>query len=106
MDQGLIDTLARQHIGLDETNVAQAFAQREPVQIADLKEQPPSAVNDIILRAGFRALLVAPLLRGEEMLACWWSAAARLVPSRRILSTYQDFCGAVSGSNRERALIP
>ena len=67
MDQELIDTLARQHIGLDETNVAQALAQREPVQIADLKEQPPSAVNEIILRAGFRALLVAPLLRGEEM---------------------------------------
>jgi len=67
MDQELIDTLARQHIGIDETNVAQALAQREPVQIADLKEQPPSAVNEIILRAGFRALLVAPLLRGEEM---------------------------------------
>ena len=67
MDQELIDTLARQHIGIDETNVAQALARREPVQIADLKEQPPSAVNEIILRAGFRALLVAPLLRGEEM---------------------------------------
>ena len=67
MDQELIDTLARQHIGIDETNVAQALAQREPVQIADLKEQPTSAVNEIILRAGFRALLVAPLLRGEEM---------------------------------------
>ena len=87
MDQELIDTLTRQHIGLDETNVAQALAQREPVQIADLKEQPSSAVNEIILRAGFRALLVAPLLRGEEWLACWWSAAARLVPSRRIPST-------------------
>ena len=67
MDQELIDKLARQHIGIDEMNVAQALAQREPVQIADLKEQPPSAVNQIILRAGFRALLVAPLLRGEEM---------------------------------------
>ena len=67
MDQELIDTLARQHIGTGETNVAQALAQREPVQIADLKEQPSSAVNEIILRAGLRALLVAPLLRGEEM---------------------------------------
>ena len=37
MDQGLIDTLARQHIGLDEANVALALAHREPVQIADLK---------------------------------------------------------------------
>ena len=67
MDQELIDTLARQHIGIDETNVAQALAQREPVQIADLNEAAPSAVNEIILRAGYRALLVAPLLRGEDI---------------------------------------
>ena len=67
MDQGLIDTLARQHIGLDEANVALALAQREPVQIADLNEAAPSAVNEIILHAGYRALLVAPLLRGEDI---------------------------------------
>ena len=45
----------------------QALAQPEPVQIADLKDQPTSAVNEIILRAGFRALLVAPLVRGEDV---------------------------------------
>src|SRR5262249_28106870 len=31
------------------------------------REGAPSAVNEIILRAGFRALLVAPLLRGENI---------------------------------------
>ena len=67
MDQELIDKLTRQHIGLDETHVAQALAQHEPVQIADLNVAAPSAVNDIILRAGYRALLVAPLLRGEAI---------------------------------------
>jgi signal transduction histidine kinase len=67
MDQKLIDTLARQRIGLDETTVALTLAQREPVQIADLKEQPSSAVYEIILQAGFRAVLVAPLLRGGEI---------------------------------------
>jgi signal transduction histidine kinase len=67
MDQELIATLARQRIGLDETTVAQAFAQREPVQIADLTHQPSSALYEIILRAGFRAVLVAPVLRGEEI---------------------------------------
>jgi two-component system, NtrC family, sensor kinase len=67
MNQELIDTLARQRIGLDETTVAQAFSQREPVQIADLTQQPSSALYEIILRAGFRAVLVAPLLRGEEI---------------------------------------
>jgi len=67
MDQELIDTLGRQRIGVDETTVAQALAQREPVQIADLKQGPSSALYEIILRAGFRAVLVAPLLRGEEI---------------------------------------
>ena len=67
MDQELIDTLARQHIGLDDSNVAEALTQREPVQIADLRERAPLPVNEIILRAGFRALLVAPLLRGEDI---------------------------------------
>ena len=67
MDQELIDALTQQHIGLDEPNVAQALAQREPIQVADLQEEAPSDLNEITLRAGFRARLVAPLLRGEEV---------------------------------------
>jgi GAF domain-containing protein len=67
MDQGLIDALTQRHIGLDDPNVASALAQREPTQVADLKEAAPSAVNDIILRAGYRALMVAPLLRGDNI---------------------------------------
>ncbi len=67
MSQELIDELTRRHIGLHESNVALALAQGEPAQIADLEEQAPSAVNEIIMRAGYRALLVAPLLRGEEI---------------------------------------
>src|SRR5262249_24644189 len=57
----------QRRIGLDNPNFAQALAQTEPVQIADLKEEPTSAVNETILRAGFRALLVAPLVRGEDV---------------------------------------
>ena len=32
-----------------------------------MREDAPSAANEIILRAGYRALLVAPLLRGEDV---------------------------------------
>jgi GAF domain-containing protein len=67
MDQGLIDALTRRHIGLNEPNIASAFAQREPTQVADLREEAVSDLNEIILRAGFRARLVAPLLRGEDI---------------------------------------
>jgi signal transduction histidine kinase len=41
---------------------AQAATQRAPVQVPDLREAPTSPIRDIILRAGYRALLVVPLL--------------------------------------------
>jgi two-component system, NtrC family, sensor kinase len=67
MDQGLIDALTQQHIDMDEPNVQLVLAEREPVQVADLEEEAPSDINEITMRAGYRARLVAPLLRGEEV---------------------------------------
>ena len=67
MDQELIDALSHRHIGIDEANVARAFAQDEPIQIADLREEPRSELNDLIVRAGYRARLLAPLMRGDEI---------------------------------------
>ena len=67
MDQELIETLRQQHIGMDEPNVELAFAKGEPIEVADLREDAPSAANEIILRAGYRARLMAPLSRGEEI---------------------------------------
>jgi PAS domain S-box-containing protein len=67
MNEEMIGALANQHIGLDEPSIAAAIAQREPTQVADLKDQAPTAVNDIISRAGYHALLLAPLLRGQDI---------------------------------------
>jgi GAF domain-containing protein len=67
MDQSLIDALSQRHIGLDDPNVAPVFAQREPVQVADLKKEAASDLNEIILRAGYRARMAAPLLGGEDI---------------------------------------
>jgi signal transduction histidine kinase len=67
MDQELIDALTQQRMGLDDPNVAQALAQPEPIQVADLREDAPTAVNEITLRAGYLARLVAPLRRGEDV---------------------------------------
>ena len=67
MDQELIETLRQQHIGMDEPNVELAFAKGEPVEVADLREDSPTPANQIILRAGYRARLLAPLSRGEEI---------------------------------------
>jgi signal transduction histidine kinase len=67
MDQELIDALTHRHIDLDDPNIAEVFAQREPLQVADLKEEHASELNKIALRAGYRARMVAPLLRGEDI---------------------------------------
>src|SRR3984957_5357304 len=69
MDQALIDALSQQHIGLNERNVALVLAQRDPIQVADLQQEPSAdIINQITLRAGFRARLVAPLVRGEDVI--------------------------------------
>jgi signal transduction histidine kinase len=67
MDQALIDALTQRHIGFEDPNVAEVFTHREPTQVADLREEPPSDLNNVALRAGYRARMVAPLFRGEDI---------------------------------------
>src|SRR3984957_9205422 len=84
MDQALIDALSQQHIGLNERNVALVLAQREPIQVADLQQEPSAdIINQITLRAGFRARLVAPLIRGEDVIGL-------LVVRRRAPGVFQQ----------------
>ena len=68
MSEALIAELNRQGVGLGEKTIADAAAQRTPVQVADLKEMPPSPLMNILLRAGYRALLVVPLLGPEGII--------------------------------------
>jgi GAF domain-containing protein len=67
MDQALIDALTHRHIGFEDPNVVEVFAHREPTQVADLREEPASELNDVALRGGYRARMVAPLLRGDDI---------------------------------------
>jgi len=67
MDQGLIEVLTQRHIDLVDPTIAAIFAHREPTQVADLREEAVSELNGIILLAGYRARMVAPLLRGEDI---------------------------------------
>jgi signal transduction histidine kinase len=68
MTPELIDALKRTHIGIDEPNVASALAEREPIQVEDLRNEAASDVNEITLKAGYRARLVAPLIRGDDLI--------------------------------------
>ena len=65
MDREVIEALQGSHIGLDEPHIAAAFSQNDPMQVNDLQENAPTPVNDIILRAGYRARLLAPLVHGK-----------------------------------------
>jgi signal transduction histidine kinase/CheY-like chemotaxis protein len=67
MSDELIAKLNQQGIDLSEKTIADAAAQRAPVQVADLEEVPPSAVLKILLRAGYRALLVVPLIGADAI---------------------------------------
>jgi GAF domain-containing protein len=68
MDPELIDALTQRRIGLEDPNVQEALAQPEPTQFADLKDELHTELNEITLRAGFRARLTAPLIRGEDII--------------------------------------
>src|SRR3984885_4359953 len=68
MDQVLISALGGVHIRIDEQNIALVLANREPIQVADLGEVARSPVHDIVLRAGFRARLAAPLFSGDDII--------------------------------------
>jgi GAF domain-containing protein len=67
MDRKLIDALTHQRIDLDSVDVALPLTRGEIFQVADLREEPATPLNQIILAAGYRALLAAPLMRGADI---------------------------------------
>jgi two-component system, NtrC family, sensor kinase len=67
MSEAMIAAISDQHIGLGRGNVGAATAQRKPVQVADIRDEQTSPVNEIILREGYRSILVIPLLRPDHI---------------------------------------
>jgi signal transduction histidine kinase/DNA-binding response OmpR family regulator len=61
MPESLIDSIKGQHAGINEA-LARAIERRQPIQTPDLSEEPPSLARDIMLRAGYLARLVVPLV--------------------------------------------
>jgi signal transduction histidine kinase len=66
LEAGAVAEIRDRHIRLGETAVGEAALQRTPIQIPDLQEGSSSAL-DIIIRAGFRALLIVPLLSSDQI---------------------------------------
>ena len=66
LDETIAAELRDSHIRVGKTAIGKAVEQRVPVQVPDLQVDP-SATLDVILRAGFRALLLIPLLGTERV---------------------------------------
>jgi signal transduction histidine kinase len=66
MDDSIIAEIRDRHIRLGETAIGRAVEQRMPIQVPDIQSDP-SSVLDVIVRAGFRALLTVPLLGADRI---------------------------------------
>ena len=67
MSETMIAAITDQHIGPGDTNIGAAAAQRKPIQVPDIRNEPSSPVNEIIVREGYRGILVIPLLRPDHI---------------------------------------
>jgi GAF domain-containing protein len=66
MTEALIDAIRDQHAEISQA-VEQTTGQRHPFQSPDLRTEPSSVVRDIMLRAGYLARLVVPLLAADRV---------------------------------------
>ena len=66
MDDGIISDIKDHPIRIGETAIGRAAEQRRSIQILDVQEDSKS-VLDVIVRAGFRALLVVPLIGSDRV---------------------------------------
>ena len=67
MSEAMIQAVAKQHITIDDVRMGTATTERRPIQVPDLRLDAQTSMNDIILREGYRAVLVMPLLRPDRI---------------------------------------
>ncbi len=67
MSEEFIEAVRQARIGEEDTAVGKATANRAPVQIPDVRDDPTYPLAEAMQRAGLRALLAVPLLRKDEI---------------------------------------
>jgi signal transduction histidine kinase len=66
LDDTIVAELRDSRIRIGETAISEAAERRMPIQLPDIQIDP-SATLDVIVRAGFRALLFVPLLGADRI---------------------------------------
>ena len=67
MDDAIIGEIKDRRIHIGDTMIGEAVQRRLPIQIPDIQDDSNLPVIDVIVRAGFRALLIVPLLGGDRI---------------------------------------
>ena len=67
MDEAMIAAISDRHLRIGETLVGKAAEQRMPIQLPDAHDDPSSLAFEVVVRAGFRALLAVPLLSADRI---------------------------------------
>jgi len=64
--QDLVAAVQDQHLGASDA-IRQATQSRQPQEIADIRDEPPSPLREIAMRAGYRARLTVPLVGTDKV---------------------------------------
>ena len=94
MSEAMIAAISDRHIGLGDAHIGLATTQRKPIQVPDIRDEPASPVNEIILREGYRSILIIPLLRPDHIVGAL--VVRRKVPGEfpqstlELLQTFAD----------------
>jgi signal transduction histidine kinase/HAMP domain-containing protein len=71
MSQELINAISHQVISITDPAIGEAAQRRSPVQVADLTKASISPLQKIVLDAGYRSVLVVPLLRPNKIVGAF-----------------------------------
>jgi signal transduction histidine kinase len=66
LDESIVAELRSSHIRIGQTGISEAIERGTPFQVADIQNDP-TVTLDVIVRAGFRALLYVPLVGAEKI---------------------------------------
>jgi signal transduction histidine kinase len=68
MSEELIQQLKEQNLGAGEPVIDEAVGRREPIQTEDILTSPLTPARTILARAGYRGIIVVPLLGREHVI--------------------------------------
>jgi len=64
--EDLVAAVQDQHIGASDA-IRRVTQDRQPQEIADIRDEPPSPLREIAMRAGYRARLTVPLVSADKV---------------------------------------